>query len=124
MRLYFAIIIIALNSALVFGQEAEFSLDKSVHKFPKTVEGVLLEHEYTVTNSGDAPLIISDYKVSCSCTKAYLPKKPILPGESYKIRVTFDTEGKYDWQDRTVFLQTNTKKETHSVRFKVRVISK
>ena len=111
-----------MNSALVFGQEAEFSLEEKVHKFPKTKEGVLLEHEYKITNTGDAPLIISDYSVSCKCTKVYLPKEPILPGATYNLKVTFDTNGKYDFQDRTIYLKTNTKKETHAVRFKVLVI--
>ncbi|MCR9173164.1 MAG: DUF1573 domain-containing protein [bacterium] len=116
------LISILINSALVFGQEAEFSLEEKVHKFPKTKQGVLLEHKFKITNTGEAPLIISDYKVSCKCTKAILPKAPILPGETYQLKVTFDTKGKYDFQDRTVYLKTNTKKGTHSVRFKVRVI--
>jgi len=97
-------------------------LEEKVYKFPKTKQGVLLEHEFKITNTGDAPLIISDYRVSCKCTKAYLPDAPILPGASFNLKVTFDTEGKYDFQDRTIFLNTNTKKKTHSVRFKVRVI--
>ena len=124
MRLFFAIIIIALSSALGFGQAAEFSIDKAVHKFPKTYEGVLLEHEFKLTNTGDAPLIISDYKVECSCTKAYLPNNPILPGESFLLKVTFDTKGKYNFQDRIIYLKTNTKKKTEQLRFKVNVIPK
>lgn len=122
MRLFFAIIIIALSSALGFGQEAEFSIDKSVHKFEKTYEGKLLEHNFKISNTGNAPLIISDYKVSCSCTKAYLPTKPILPGESFDLRVTFDTKGKYYFQDRIIYLKTNAKKETQQLRFKVKVV--
>lgn len=124
MRLFYAIIIIALNSALGFGQVAEFSIDKAVFKFPKTYEGKLLEHDYIITNKGDAPLIISDYKVSCSCTKAVLPEKPILPGESFSLHVTFDTNGKYYFQDRIIYLQTNTKTKTEKLRFKVNVIPK
>tara|TARA_B110000305_G_scaffold91781_1_gene103472 strand:+ start:12224 stop:12601 length:378 start_codon:yes stop_codon:yes gene_type:complete len=124
LRLFYAIIIIALNSALVFGQEAEFSIDKSVHKFPKTAEGVLLEHNYTITNTGTVPLILSDYQVACSCTKAYLPIKPILPGEIFSLLVTFDTAGKYDFQDRVVNFKVNTKKGKSFVRFKVRVLTK
>lgn len=113
-----------MNSALGFCQEAEFSIDKSVHKFEKTYEGKLLEHNFVITNTGDAPLIISDYKVSCSCTKAFLPKNPILPGASFDLRVTFDTKGKYYFQDRIIYLQTNAKKETQQLRFKVKVVPK
>lgn len=123
MRLFFAIIIIALNSALGFCQEAEFSIDKSVHKFPTTEEGVLLSHDYMITNTGDEPLIISDYKVSCTCTKAILPETPIAPGETFALQVTFDTKEKYYYQDRTILLVANTKKKMHKIRFKVKVVS-
>ncbi len=122
MKLYFAIIIVALTSALGFGQEADFSIDKSVHKFPETIEGKLLEHDYIITNDGDIPLIISDYKVDCPCTKVELPKKPILPGESYSMKLSFDTKGKYYFQSRIVYLKANTSKGTHKLRFKVNVI--
>lgn len=122
MKLYFAIIIIALSSAFGFGQTADLSIDKSVHKFPKTYEGTALEHTYVITNNGDAPLEITDYKVSCPCTKAQLPEGLIQPGDTFNLKVTFDTEGKYYFQDRTIYLKTNTKKELHKLRFKVHVI--
>lgn len=122
MRLFFAIIIIALNSALGFGQVAEFSIDKSVHKFPVTKQGEQLSHDYMITNTGDEPLIISDYKVGCTCTKAMLPEKPIQPGETFPLTVTFDTNEKYYYQDRTIILVANTKKQLHKIRFKVKVV--
>lgn len=122
MRLFFAIILIALNSALGFGQEAEFSIDKSVHKFPATEQGKMLTHDYMITNTGDEPLIISDYKVSCTCTKAVLPEEPIAPGDTFALQVTFDTKEKYYFQDRTILLVANTKKQIHKIRFKVKVV--
>lgn len=122
MRLFFAIIIIALSSAPGFCQVAEFSIDKSVHKFPATKQGVVLSHEYMITNTGDEPLIISDYKVSCTCTNAILPEEPIQPGETFPLKITFDTNEKYYFQDRTIILVANTKKKMHKVRFKVKVV--
>ena len=124
MRLFYAIIIIALNSALVFGQEAEFRFDKCVHKFPKTIEGVVLEHTFVITNTGSVPLVLTEYEVECDCTKAVLPTDPILPGESFNLLVTFDTTGKYDFQDRYVHIKANTKKGLISVHVKVVVKSK
>jgi hypothetical protein len=122
MRLFFAIIIIALNSALGFCQEAEFSIDKSLHKFPNTKQGTVLAHNYKITNTGDKPLIISDYTVACTCTKVELPEKPIMPGETFALRVTFDTADKYYFQDRTITLLTNAKKKEQVIRFKVKVV--
>ncbi|MDX2360213.1 MAG: DUF1573 domain-containing protein [Crocinitomicaceae bacterium] len=124
MKLYFAIIIIALNSAFGFGQTAEFRLDKAVFKFPKTYEGTQLEHDYLITNTGEVPLIISDYEVSCSCTTVDLPTSPILPRDTFALKVHFDTEGKYQFQDRIVYLTANTRQGTHKIRFKVNVIPK
>lgn len=111
-----------MNSALGFGQAAEFSIDKSVHKFPNTKQGVLLEHDFVVTNTGNTPLIISDYEVACPCTKVILPTKPIAPGEKFDLKVTFDTKGKYYYQDRIIYLQTNTRKKKQKIRIKVKVV--
>lgn len=122
MRRFFALIIILISSATGFCQEAEFSIDKPVHKFPKTYQGQKLEHFYAITNTGKVPLIISDYKVACTCTKAFLPEKPILPGETFQLKVTFDTNGKYDFQDRLVKLKTNSKNGIEELRFKVKVV--
>lgn len=100
---------------------AEFGISQSIHKFPKTNEGIVLEHEYTFINSGNAPLIFSGYSVQCSCTKVVLPKEPVAPGQKGKIKVTFDTAGRTFYQDRTIILNTNTKKKEEKLRFKVYV---
>lgn len=121
MRLFFAIII-AMNSAFVLTDGAEFSfLDRS-HKFPDTKEGVLLEHDYTFTNTGDEPLIISEYKVACSCTKITYPEKPVMPGEKGNVHLTFDTNGKYGFQSRKVHITSNASKKPVVISFKVTVI--
>ena len=110
-------------TGMAYAQQAVLKVDKSTYKFPPTQQGVLLEHSYLITNTGDVPLIISDYTVNCTCTKLSLPKRPIAPGESFPIKVTFDTAGKYYYQDRTIGLVTNTSKK-HSLRFKVKVTPK
>lgn len=121
MRLFFAIII-AMNSAFILTDGAEFSfLDSKSHKFDDTKEGVLLQHDYQFTNTGDEPLIISDYKVACSCTKLEFPKNPILPGQQASLKMTFDTTGKYGFQKRKIRLISNAKKTTELM-FKVTVI--
>ncbi len=114
------LVLFSVNSNII-AQEAKFSVDKAVHKFPKSIEGILLEHSFLVTNTGSVPLIISDYKVACDCTKLYLPKKPIAPGETVSIKVTFDTTGKSYFQDRIIYLSTNTKNKEETLRVKVNV---
>ena len=111
-----------MSSALGFAQEAEFDIDKAVIKFPKTQEGQILHHTFVVENSGDAPLIISEYEVACPCTKLTLPDHPINPGDIAELELTFDTKGKYYFQDRTILVHTNTSKGIHKLRMKVNVV--
>lgn len=119
MRLFLIVILVTLNSALGYCQEAEFFVKQATYKFKKTKEGELLEHIYSFKNTGSSPLIISDYKVECTCTKVFLPKEPVQPGKIGTIKVTFDSKGKSYFQDRIIFLNTNTKKKTEKLRFKV-----
>lgn len=119
----FLVAILILNSALGFGQEAVFFVEDNLHKFPKTKEGPVLEHSYAITNKGTAPLIISEAKVSCPCTKVIFPDT-IQPGATDSIRLTFKTEGTYYQQDRKILLFTNTKKGMEELRFNVFVVPK
>lgn len=123
MRIALVLGFIILKSVCCFAQQADFFVAKSTHKFPKTVEGPTLTHEFIIENKGEVPLIISDYKVACPCTKVELPA-PIPPGKTGIITVTFDTKGKYYQQDRAILLQTNDKNPTQKLRIKVFVIPK
>jgi hypothetical protein len=46
---------------------------------------------FEFTNTGNAPLIISNVKSTCGCTVPKKPDGPILPGETGKIEVKYDT---------------------------------
>ena len=46
---------------------------------------------FEFTNTGDAPLVISDVKSSCGCTIPKKPEAPILPGKTGEIQVKYDT---------------------------------
>ena len=46
---------------------------------------------FEFTNTGNAPLIISNVKSSCGCTIPKKPDGPIMPGETGKIEVKYDT---------------------------------
>ena len=77
----------------------------------------LIEHnsdgkrEFVLTNTGNAPLIISNAKGSCGCTVPTWPKAPIAPGESASIGVKYATNriGKFT---KTITLTTNAEEKT------------
>lgn len=45
---------------------------------------------FEFTNTGDAPLIISNAKSSCGCTVPEWPKEPIAPGGKSQIKVQYN----------------------------------
>ncbi len=120
----FFLVVFVLLSGTILAQEPKFSVDNATHKFDDIKEGEQLSHVFVITNTGNAPLLINDYKVACPCTKVELPTAPIPPGQSYKMKVTFDSNGKSEWQDRAILLQTNTKKKEEKLRIKVYVAPK
>ena len=47
---------------------------------------------FEFTNTGDAPLLITNVRSSCGCTVPSYPKTPIAPGKSDKIEVKYYME--------------------------------
>lgn len=46
---------------------------------------------FEFTNTGTAPLIVSDVRSSCGCTIPKKPDAPIMPGKTGEIQVKYDT---------------------------------
>jgi hypothetical protein len=120
MKLLMAFSII-FSSATGFSQSAELSFSEKQFQFPDVKAGAALQHDFYFTNTGDAPLVFTNYKVACSCTKVIFPKKPVLPNEKSKLTITFDTNGKLYWQNRIIELYSNAKGSPHKIRIKVYV---
>ena len=75
-----------------FSLKAEISFEKTIINYGVIDKGSDGVREFIFTNTGDAPLVISEVNSSCGCTIPKKPEKPILPGESDKIQVKYDTQ--------------------------------
>lgn len=83
--------------------------DKINYNFGKLKEDTDNKVSYTVTNTGKNPLIIEKVDVSCGCTTARKPEKPIAPGKSDVIEVVFHPKpGQLGEQKKTVTVTANT----------------
>ena len=87
-------------------------------------KGDVVKENYEITNKGNAPLLLKDVEIGCSCTTATFDVKPILPGHTSTVTIIFDTETTYDRQDRTVLLHSNDPKSPHKLRYKGVVLRK
>jgi len=96
----------------------EIKIKNSKYNFGFVTEGDTVNISYEIKNVGDSPLYIIDYEVECGCTVMEKPISAIEPGETYILKVTFDTHNKYDRQDRTIKLITNAQNTPVLLRFK------
>ncbi len=103
------------------GPLPSFKFTKEQHDFGKIKEGDVVEYDFTFTNDGDAPLIITSAKGSCGCTVPDWPKEPIGIGESGKIKVKFDSNKKPGIQNKTVTLTANTFPQQTKLQIKANV---
>jgi len=81
------------------------------HDFGQISQGDVVKHEFTFTNNGDEPVLISQVKAPCGCTVGDYKKEPILPGESSVIAASFNSKGKSGKQRKTLNVFTNIAEE-------------
>lgn len=73
--------------------------------------------EFKFTNTGEAPLIITNAKGSCGCTVPSYPKEPTMSGKGNAIKVKYDTK-RVGAFTKYVTLTTNDPKNP-SIRLKI-----
>lgn len=86
---------------------AAIVFDEPSYDFGTILIGTIIEHDFTFKNTGSIPLIIKDAASTCGCTIPEIPDAPIMPGQSGKIHVVFDSKGKIGTQNKVVTVYTN-----------------
>lgn len=77
------------NAQTVSENGPEITFEKTTHQFGEIPYEGNGTYEFVFKNTGNEPLILSQPKSSCGCTVPEWPKKPILPGETDVIKVTY-----------------------------------
>ena len=91
------------------GAKIEFA--KETHDYGTVKYGGNGQCTFEFTNTGNAPLIISNAKGSCGCTVPEWPKEPIAPGAKGKIIVKYDTK-RVGAINKSVTITSNAVNET------------
>jgi hypothetical protein len=102
--------VVAVNSrtsALPSADNAVFKWTLKEYDFGKIKVGVPVNHEFTFTNLGDVPLVISSVQASCGCTVTSYSKDPIQPGSQGFVKATFNA-AKVGQFTKTVTVNANT----------------
>ena len=66
--------------------------------------------EFVLKNTGDSPLVILDTHTSCGCTQAEYDERPVLPGDSLVLRVTYKAD-QPGYFRKSVLVRSNVEQE-------------
>lgn len=103
------------------GNMPVLEFESDFHDFGRVIQGEKVSFAFKFTNTGKSDLIITGVSSSCGCTVPEFPKAPIKPGESGKIDVKFDSEGRRGFQNKTVTISSNAQPSNQLLRIKAEV---
>ena len=117
-------ILFLIFGVLLVGTFSAFLVNKNMHD-PKThppvmsfkeekinfgdvPQGPQVNGEFEFTNTGQSVLVIKKIQPACGCTGLVADeKKEFQPGETGKIKFTFNTEGRSGVNEKTITIETN-----------------
>ncbi len=86
----------------------KFSFKEVTHNFDNIKEeDGLATCQFDFKNVGSQPLVIHNVRASCGCTTPDWTRKPILPGGSGYIKVTYNPKGRPGTFNKTITVTSN-----------------
>lgn len=84
--------------------------------FGQVTQGPQVSGEFEFSNTGSSVLIIKKITPACGCTGVVADSKTeFQPGESGKIKFTFNTEGRSGHNEKTITVESNDLKNPSKV---------
>lgn len=102
------------------GKVAAVSFEETEHDFGTIKDGTPVETVFKYTNTGSAPLVVSNIQSTCGCTVPSDWTKQVAPGETGEFKVKFNGKGN-GAVNKSITMTTNTEKGSETVRIKAMV---
>lgn len=125
MRKAFLLLGFLFTTLCVGAQEkAEIQFKEETIDYGKINRGSDGLRVFEFTNTGDAPLVITNVRSSCGCTIPKKPEEPILPGQQGKIEVEYDTNRAAGPFRKAITVSSNASNPTKILKIKGELIEK
>ena len=98
-------------------QAQEFKFKKESIDYGKVVQGSDGNRVFEFTNIGSEPIVIKRVASTCGCAVPKKPTKPVLPGETASIEVSYNTN-KVGRFSKAITILSNAKNERKVIRIK------
>lgn len=100
----------AIGSAAVMAQAPKAVPLSEQYNFGNIAErGGRVTHKFHIVNTGDKPLVFISATASCGCTRPEVPKKPVAPGDTGIVTVSYEPIGRPGEFNKTITVKTNAK---------------
>ncbi len=103
------------------GKAPAIQFDKTEFDFGKILQGEVVSYTFHFTNTGNAPLIITNVDKSCDCTASEFPRNPIEPGGRGDIKITYNSANRHGFQSKALVVIANTIPSQTTLRIKAEV---
>lgn len=84
----FSLLVVALTTVA----QPRISSNKETHNFGQIEWKQPVTVEYSITNTGNKPLVLTNVTTSCACSVAEWTKTPIAPGDKGMVKASFDAK--------------------------------
>ncbi len=116
-----------LISVAIYSQHAKpfITFKQTIHNFGEFKESDGLKiYVFNFTNTGGQPLVLHRVNASCGCTTPSWTKRPIPPGGSGTIKVTFNPANRPGNFNKTITVSSNAENSTAVLRITGKVLKK
>ncbi len=111
MKRHLFLSIMLLVSVLTMAQKPIAKFDETSYDF-ETIkeEDGKVTHVFEFTNTGDAPLILTNVQASCGCTTPMWSREPVAPNEKGSITVTYNPKHRPGPFKKSITITNNSNK--------------
>ena len=88
-RIIFSFLAILISFSALWAQHRPYKIDHTTIRVGKIKTYQVAQAKFVITNKSQKPFAIKSALGSCGCVKIYYSHKPILPGQSDTIYVSF-----------------------------------
>lgn len=102
-------------------ENAVFNWTVTEFDFGQIKVGIPVTYEFSFTNTGEIPLVISTVQASCGCTVTSYTKDPIAPGANGYVKATYNASNLGQFT-KTVTVNANTEEGVARLTIKGEVV--
>lgn len=113
----YALVAVALTAVA----QPRFTSNAEMHSFGQIEWKHPAIVQYTITNTGNKPLVLTEVEPDCACSVAQWTKTPIAPGEKGFVSVTFDAQSLGHFH-KSVAIYTNAEPHLVYLKFEGEVV--